>query len=405
MDISKIRTLTQVKEFLKNMEEFSMVPSSKEEVYEWINGLLIRFGYHKLRKKDKGLVKRFIRQVTGYSSIQLKRLIAKQKQGKLYWRDWKRNSFQRVYNNEDIALLHAVDSVHKLAGPATKKVLEREYERFGKKEYKRLKNISVAHIYNLRNSRCYLRHGRVFLETKSHNIPIGVRKKPRPNGKPGYLRVDTVHQGDKNKKKGVYFINIIDEVTQMEFVFCVPAISQKYMERVLKLLLELCPFVIVNFHSDNGSEYINKVVAELLNEAHIKQTKSRARKTNDNALVESKNGSVIRKHFGYIHIPATKRNAQLLSEFCVRWLNPYLNYHRPCGFAETKTDERGKEKKIYKDYQTPYEKLKSIPNSKKYLKPGVTFSQLNKLAYANSDTEFARQMIKQKTIIYKHLQI
>lgn len=407
MDISKIATLPQIKEFLENTQEFSLAASSKPEVYEWLNKLLIKLKYHKLRKKDKGVVKRFIRKVTGYSAVQLKRLIAKQKKGQLYWQAWQKNSFPRVYSDEDIALLHALDSAHKLAGPATKKILEREYKIFGNKEYERLKNISIGHIYNLRNSRSYLRQGTIFHKTKSHNISIGIRKKPRPNGKPGYLRVDTVHQGDKGKKKGVYFINIVDEVTQIEFVFSVPAISEKYMKEILEFLIELCPFVIVNFHSDNGSEYINKVVAELLNKAHVEQTKSRARKTNDNALAESKNGSVIRKHFGYMHIPATKRNAQLLNEFCVHWLNPYLIYHRPCGFAETKVDKRGKEKKVYKyeDYQTPYEKLKSLPNAKKYLKPGVTFNQLDKIALAHSDTEFARRMNKQKDIIFMHLQI
>lgn len=192
--------------------------------------------------------------------------------------------------------------------------------------------------------------------------------KPRPNGRPGFLRVDSVHQGDLNKAKGVYFINMVDEITQSEFVFCVRTISEKYLKGVLEDLYCICPFTIINFHSDNGSEFINKVVAYILNRLHIRQTKSRPRKHNDNALVKSKNGSIIRKTFGYFHIPATEENAKILNEFCQKWLIPYLNYHHPCGFATSIFDRKGKEKKIYETCMTPYGKLKSINNAGGYLK-------------------------------------
>jgi transposase InsO family protein len=170
------------------------------------------------------------------------------------------------------------------------------------------------------------------------------------------------------------------------------------MKPILEVLIKLCFIRIYNFHSDNGSEYINYVVADILNRLHIGQTKSRARKHNDNALVESKNGSIIRKHFGYTYIPATEANAHLVNTFCINFLNPYLNYHRPCGYATTITDKRGKEKKIYKteDYETPYEKLKNMTNAKQYLKPGITFEDLDKIAYSVSDTEFAKMMKKEK---------
>jgi len=259
-----------------------------------------------------------------------------------------------------------------------------------------LANISSSHIYNIRKRVSYLRKGKIFDETKSTCIPIGKRMKPKPNGRPGFLRVDTVHQGDLNNKKGIYHINIVDEVTQSEFVFSVPAISEKYLKPVLEDLCIICPFVIINFHSDNGSEYINKVVSDILNRLYIKQTKSRPRKHNDNALVETKNGSIIRKMFGYFHIPATEENANLLNQFNQKWLNPYLNYHRPCGFATTKIDKKGKEKKVYKTYMTPYEKLKSLPHAEMYLKRHIFFEDLDKTAYDESDTEFGMKMKEEK---------
>ncbi|MFH1967245.1 MAG: integrase, partial [Patescibacteria group bacterium] len=106
------------------------------------------------------------------------------------------------------------------------------------------------------------------------------------------------------------------------------------------------PFKVFNFHSDRGSEFINKIVAKLLNKLLIEQTKSRSRHTNDNALVESKNGSVIRKNMGYTHV--NFEAAESISKFYQNWFNPYLNYHRPCLYVtEIRTDQKGRQTKIY----------------------------------------------------------
>ncbi len=231
-------------------------------------------------------------------------------------------------------------------------------------------------------------------------MPIGERRKPDPQGKPGYLRVDSCHQGDLEKEKGVYHINITDEVTQWEILGSVERISEYYLEPLLKNLIEQFPFRIINFHSDNGSEFINKIVAQLLNKLLIQQTKSRARQTNDNALAEGKNGSIIRKHIGYRHIP--RRFAPAVNQFYQEHLNIYLNYHRPCGYATVITNKKGKEKKIYNIYQTPYERLKSLPNAKQYLKPGITFEMLDKIAYQKSDNECAALMQKAKEELFKN---
>ena len=351
-----------------------------------------------LSKKEKGLVLSFLKQVTGYSDIQIKRLIKKYKKGKLYCNHPQNRQAQRKYSQEDVSLLHNVDNAHMLSGNATKKILEREYEIFGDLKYKNLSQISVSHIYNLRKSKEYQTLGRIFDKTKSKISNIGIRRKPNPEGRPGFLRVDSVHQGDLGKEKGVYWINIVDEVTQAEFVYAVPAISEKYMKEVLEKLMKDAYFKIINFHSDNGSEYINKVVANLLNKLHINQTKSRARKSNDNALVEGKNAAIVRKEFGHFHIPATEENAKKLNEFCHRFLNPYLNFHRPCAFPRLKINKQGKEKKHYyqEDYSTPYEKFKSLKEAEKYLKEDRNFNYLDKIAYSISSTEFKKIVNKKK---------
>lgn len=406
MKLSHIDTVQKLEGLLNSINEMSLEKLPKKEIYDSLRELLLGLKYRKLKKKDKQVVLKFIKKITQYSDRQIKRLIKKYKDGTLYWNQIKPNPSAR-YTRQDIELLHKVDQAHKkLSGTTIKKIIEREVNVFDKEEYTNLANISVPHIYNLRGSVTYERLGLSFTKTNSKKEPqIGIRKKPQPNGKPGFFRVDSVHLGDQGKKKGIYFINMIDETIQLEFVFCVPQICDKYMIPVLQKLYELSPITIINFHSDNGSEYINYKVKDLLNRLHTKQTKSRSRKHNDNALVESKNGSVIRKYFGYTYIPATEFNANLINDFCVNWLNPYLNYHHPCAFAVVEADKKGKQRKKYPldKYLTPYEKLKSIQNSEKYLKQAISFDQLDKIAYNNSDTEFAELLNQAQELMYSNL--
>jgi transposase InsO family protein len=168
-----------------------------------------------------------------------------------------------------------------------------------------------------------------FEKTNPVDRDIGERRKPRPDGKPGFLRVDTVHQGDLNGEKGVYHINFVDEVTQFEIVGCVETICEEHLAPLLEKILVEFLFVVHNFHSDNGSEYINHAVESILNRLLVKQSKSRSRHSNDNALAEGKNGAIIRKHMGRMHIP--KRHAEVIDDFYHEFFNPYLNYHRPSG--------------------------------------------------------------------------
>src|SRR5579871_7013221 len=126
---------------------------------------------------------------------------------------------------------------------------------------------------------------------------------------PGSARVrqpiDTVHQGDQDGCKGIYHINAVDQVTQWEIVAAVPQISEFWLVPVLEAILMQFPFVILGFHSDNGSEFINYTVARLLSKLLIEQTRSQAHHTGDNGLVECKNGAIIRKRIGFASMPAS----------------------------------------------------------------------------------------------------
>jgi transposase InsO family protein len=223
-------------------------------------------------------------------------------------------------------------------------------------------------------------------------VTIGERRKPSPNGEPGYLRIDTVHQGDQDKEKGVYYINAVDEITQMEVICAVEKISENYLIPVLEQIIESFPFIVKEIHSDNGSEYINRTVAKMLNKLLIELTKSRARQTSDNALVEGKNGSIVRKWFGYCYIP--QKHAALINDFLKEYFVSYINYHRPCHYPVITVDEKtGKQRKRYPydKMMTPYEKLKSLPEARQYLKPGVGFAELDIIAKKETDLEAARK--------------
>ncbi len=404
MTDSHIVSIAQIKQFLKIDSAIKFRAISKKERYAWINNVLTKFKYFSLRKKDRGIVRNYIVRMTGLSKSQTDRVIArKRKFGKAFLNSSARHCFPRLYGAADIALLIKTDNGHeRLSGPATKKILEREYKTFGKTEYGRISQISPSHIYNLRATRQYRSHCLTIKKTLSRQVPIGERRKPEPCGKPGFLRVDSVHQGDCGKQKGLYHINITDETIQWEIVGAVEKISEYCLESLLTGLIEQFPFRIINFHSDNGSEFINKIVAKLLNKLLIQQTKSRTRHCNDNALAECKNGAVVRKHMGYVHIP--QQFAPTVNQFYQQYLNIYLNYHRPCGFATTIQDKNGKEKKVYqqKDYQTPYEKLKSLNNAEQYLKHGISFRQLDEIAYQMSDNDFAKEMQETKKELFKN---
>jgi len=300
--------------------------------------------------------------------------------------------------------LAETDVLHStLSGPATKKVMERAYQVFGDQRYERLAGISVSHLYNLRGSKPYQNKRRHWSKTNPTSVPIGKRRAPQPDGVPGYIRIDSVHQGDMDGVKGVYHINAVDCVTQMQFVATCEKISEAYMLPVIRQLLDGFPFIILGFHSDNGSEYINYQVAKMLKKLLVEFTKSRPRHSNDNALAESKNASVVRKHFGYAHIP--QHCASLVNTFCAEFLNPYVNFHRPCFFPETITDAKGKERKKYhyKDMMTPYDKFKSIPEASQYLKAEITIEQLDAQAAEMSDNDAASALNNARKKLFKDI--
>lgn len=394
-------TLEEMREFEQSNRKLRFKAEDREALYGLVERVLKNQRYSKLKKSERGVVRRFLVRVSGLSRAQMARLIRRwMADRQIRPQEPVRRCFPVRYQAEDIALLSQVDGAHEdLSGPAVRRILWREYTVYGNGEYERLAEISVSHLYNLRRSQRY-RNLRVKVEhTRASQLAIGERRKPDPQGEPGFLRVDTVHQGHRDGQPGLYHINAVDTVTQWQVVGCVETIAERHLLPVLEAMLHQFPFRIRGFHCDNGSEFINHTVAHLLEKLRVEFTKSRAYRTTDNALVEGKNGAVVRKQIGYGAIEA--HHAESFQKFYTKYLNPYVNYHRPCGFAQIKTLARGRHRRIYPvdDYRTPFEKLASLPNWEKHLKPGVTAEGLEQRARQISDTEAARQMQKAKQVL------
>jgi transposase InsO family protein len=396
MNVSKLATIAQIREFLAATAEVAFSnPTDEATRHTFIETVLRRYRYFGLRKGPRGVLFAYLQRLSGYSRAHLCRLLAQYRNSASLKPRTRvsRTSFTRQYTVEDVALLAHTDRLHDtLSGPATKVLLIRAATMFADARYARLSQISVSHLYNLRASEPYRKQRLVWQRTRPAPVAIAIRKAPAPQGVPGYIRIDTVHQGDWDGLKGVYHINAVDIVTQWELAASVERISEAYLLPVIALLLEGFPFAIRGFHSDSGAEYVNHKTAELLDKLRVEFTKSRPRQTNDNALAECKNGAVIRKTMGYSHIP--QQYATAINGFYTDALNPYLNFHRPCYFAIDTIDKKGKIRKTYPHNQimTPWERLKTIPDYHNYLKAGFTSDSLEHEANRMSDNEAARRV-------------
>jgi len=396
-------SLQQIEQFLLAAKEVRFEASQREEIYGWVERLLCQQEYMGQGRRARGLLRRYLGKMTGLSRAQLTRLVGRYlATGRVRIKTSHRHRFPTRYTRADIELLAQVDEAHEtLSGPATRRIFEREFGHYRKLEFQRLAAISNGHLYNLRRTPHYRQRLKNYQKTRPSPVAIGERRRPDPGGRPGYLRVDTVHQGDAEHARGIYHINAVDEITQWEIVAAVPRISEAYLEPMLVMVLAQFPFVIHGFHSDNGSEFINQTVARLLNKLMIEQTKSRPRHSNDNGLVETKNGAIIRKHMGWGHLQEV--HADPIQQFYSAHLNPYLNYHRPCAQADVEVDAKGRIRRRYRRYQTPLETLLKLPKPQQYLRPGLIVATLERVAGLMSDTEAARRMQQAKHKLFEQL--
>jgi transposase InsO family protein len=409
MDESRLTTIEQIEQFLSGSAEVTFSAFGNDtERYAHISRVLSRFDYPRRNKRERGALLAYLRHTSGYSRPQVTRLVARWHSNRMAQVPLAKcyaapaAPFARKYTPADIALLVEMDKAHEaVCGPAIALLLRRAHSVYGDNRYERLATLSVSHLYNLRKSTRYQALRVTMIKTRPVCNPIGFRRSPRPNGRAGFVRIDTVHQGDLDGVKGVYHITCVDAVSQWQVEACVQGISEAYLLPVLALIIEQFPFEVLGFHSDNGSEYINAKVAKLLEKLRIEQTKSRSRHSNDNALAESKNASVVRKHMGYSHIP--QKYAQPINEFYQKTFNPWLNLHRPCMYATEITSPKGKVIKRYenKNVKTPLMCLVQLNEQGLVsFKEEVTLEGLQAQAASMTDLAAAQAMQQAKADLF-----
>lgn len=410
MNEVQVRTVEQARQVLAGTQALEFRAAEDDEGrYRWLDEVLRRLEYRALRRAERGVVLAYLQRLSGYSRAQVTRLVSRWVAGQPLSKNYRapEHAFARRYTAADIALLAEVDrAMGTLSGPATACVLRRQRDVFADARFERLGSISVAHLYNLRQAGSYREQRVILTKTRGDKASvIGVRKAPTPEGRPGFIRIDSVHQGDHDGIKGLYHINAVDCVTQWEVVASVQTIAEAHLLPVIEQMLEQFPFEILGFHADNGSEYVNHRVARLLEKLRIEFTRSRPRTSNDNALAETKNGAVVRKVFGYGHI--AQRHANRFNTFCVEYLNPFLNFHRPCLFATEVADPKkpGRIKRVYRpgDVMTPLDKLAGLPEAQRYLREGITLEHLHQLARALSDVQAAEELNEARAALFRRV--
>ena len=389
-------SIEQIKNLL-NVENLDIGIDNSKDAYTWINSLLRNVRYNSLPKKDKHYVILYISKVLDLSVERTRHLASLWcKKGNIEYKKYKRSHIYRKYSIDDITLLLDTFNIHKVNGNAVKKILQDEYQIYGRKEYSNISNISGGYIYTLLKDKY-----RNLSKTKSIRSDIGIREPLRKDGKPGHLSIDTVHQKENNQFKEFYYINIVDFHTQWQLIYVVKQISEKYLLPVLQDMLQKFPFKIIEIHSDNGFEYINHKVSDILLRLHIKQLKSRPYKSEDNGQIETKN-TIIRKEMGYFPMP--EKYIQPLSIFFSKYYNDYLNYHHPCAYPTLTKDNKGRirRKYIQSNYMTPYQKLKEIDPKGITLQKGISFKDMDKKELQYSHNEYIKIVEKEKNKILKN---
>lgn len=419
MATARLRTVSDLQTFVRSFDASDSIQwADDRERYLHIERCLNRMGYRDLRKGHRCVVLDYLRLTSGYSRAQLNRLVKQwstsselgigQRIRKRYCAPTQ--PFCRKYLDADIELLAQMDTTtnpapgrSSICAHRVAHLLKRAFETYGQSQYQRISAISSSHIYNLRRSKAYLsqrtHHDKTRAGTGVNHI--GLRQAPQDLGCAGHLRIDTVHQGDLDGRKGIYTLNIVDTATQWQVLGCVGALTHEHVVPAIEAMLRQIPFEIRGLHSDNGSEFINYMLSNMLKHKAITQTKSRPRRSTDNALIEGKNASVVRQHMGHSHIATT--HAQAVQDFYSTDLTPHLNLHRPCMFATEAIDARGKCKRTYKacDVATPLERLELLVRSgKATLKAGRSLERLQSLALARTDLQAYQDLNEAKKRLF-----
>lgn len=378
-----VETLAAVRELLDRRRASAPQVRARADAYSFIEDTLQAFDYPRLGRDEKGVLRRFLGEMTGLSRAQITRLLRQYRTtGRLAdHRGGPTRPFSRRYSSADIELLAEVDALHgALSGPTTRRLCARAYHLFGDRRFERLAGISNGHLYNLRRSPTYRRRRRVTLPPPTCPVATGGRWRPRPFARPGHLRV-VVSRGVVDGFKGMFHLGLVDEATRFQCVVSVERLDAHCLGPVIDSLPGALPFTIRGFHSGDGAEQGKGEVEALLQALLVGRMPQayRNRSASGRCADDGRAGSRLER----------------LNGFTRQVLSPYLNFHRLRFFPSEYVDVAGRVRKRYgdADVMTPYDRLKSLPGAAGYLTSGVTFEQLDAVATAMNDSEAVHSLV------------
>ena len=216
MQARECLSLEQIRAFLEASNEVGFKGRNREEVYAFVSETLRQQRYHDLKRRSRGLIRRYLTKMTGLSRAQITRLVSMYLEGDpVQPKAYGRNRFAKRYTREDIALLAAVDEAHETrSGPATQKLLQRAYHEFKESQYQRLAELSVAQMYQLRKSHTYRQRLVTYQSTQPSQVAIGERRTPAPDERPRYQLHDSVQPGNRHRLQGVGSLKSVEVVKQ-----------------------------------------------------------------------------------------------------------------------------------------------------------------------------------------------
>jgi hypothetical protein len=193
-----------------------------------------------------------------------------------------------------------------------------------------------------------------------HHIPI--KTDNWDVKEPGFTEVDLVsHSGSNASGNFIYTLSMTDILTG--WVESVP-IMGKTEETALHGIEEAIkglPFLIRGIDSDNGTEFINKYLYNYCNKHNIQFTRSRPYKKNDNAHIEQKNWTHVRKIMGYERFESDEHLAAIFALYRKK-LRLMMNLFQPCVKLKQKERVGSKIKRSYESPATPIDRLISYYN-------------------------------------------
>lgn len=186
---------------------------------------------------------------------------------------------------------------------------------------------------------------------------IPIRLTEWDTSKVGYVEMDlVVHCGSSTLGEYINTLSTTEVSSGWWEGEAIMGKSQEYTFQALKRVRERIPFECKGLDSDNGSEFINDILYKYCRREKLEFTRSRPGRKNDNAYIEQKNWTHVRKVLGYLRYDSPKE-LMIINDLYQHELRLYKNFFQPVMKLASKERIGGRVKRKYDVPQSPYQRL------------------------------------------------